>query len=103
MRNLRSSSGSVLFDDDLSFEVETGAIAPVFMSIPGITVGAAMFAALVGVHAIPHAYVGAVHFVDDPFGIFFQVLGGAIGLHPFIDRLDMFFDPFVFQKPVLRD
>ena len=91
----------VFFHDNLSLEIQAGAVAPVFMDIPRITVRAAVLATLVGVHTIPHANVGAVHFIDDALGIFFQVLCFNIRLYPIVDGFDMFFYRFVFEEAVL--
>jgi hypothetical protein len=54
-----------------------------------------VLAALVGVHAVPHADVGAVYLVDDAFGAVFEVLGLHVGFDPVIDALYMLFDYFV--------
>src|SRR6202000_1697931 len=91
----------VLFYDDLLFEIKTGAIAPVFMNIAGIAVGAAVLAALVGVHAVPHADVGTIDFIDDAFCRLFEKLCFGIGFQPIVYRLDMFLYFFVFQETIL--
>ena len=57
----------VFLDNDLPFKIQSGAIAPVLVDIPCITIDAAMFATGIGIHAVAHAHIRTLHFVDDGF------------------------------------
>lgn len=72
------------------------------MRVAGVAINAAMLAALVGVEAPFHGDIGALDFIEDGFGVCFEVFGGQIGRFPVgfhqrpIDRLGV---GYVFFKP----
>ncbi len=57
------------------------------MGVAGITINAAMLAALVGIERKTHADVFTFYFIEYRFGIYFNVLGGQLqALLPFFSR-----------------
>ena len=59
----------IFFDDDLSFKIQAGAVAPVFMHIAGIAVNAAMLTTGVRVHAVCHTHIFTLYFIYNRFAL----------------------------------
>ena len=90
----------IFLHNNLAFKIEAGAVTPVFMSIAGIAVNAAMLTTLVRIHAVKHAHIRAVNFIHQRFGVVFQIHRGFVGYGPFINGFDVLLHPVIFQKPV---
>ena len=57
--------GCVFVDEDFRFKIETSGETEVIVCQPGVTVDAAMFAAVVGIGAESEAHIGTVVFGED--------------------------------------
>jgi hypothetical protein len=80
--------GSVFFDHEAGFEIETGVEPEVFVVGTGVTVGATVFAASIGIEAGLHGDIGAGVGGDDGPGVVPVAVGaGGGGLEIGIDPL----------------
>src|SRR5687767_11024465 len=70
------------------------------MHIAGITVNAAVLTTGIRIHAVPHAYIGTIHFVDNRLTFLLHVFGRRIILCPIINSFYMLFCFFIFQETV---
>ena len=85
----------VAFRNDHTVEVETCAVTPILVRRPGVAVAAAMFAALVHVHAPRERQVRWIDLVQDGPRVLYQVAGGPpVLIHRLVDALPV-------QHPVL--
>src|SRR5690606_1814531 len=81
--------GGITLDNDFPFEIEPGAVTPIFVCIAGITVNTAVLAPLVGIHGIAHAEIWTVVNADDFLWVFFDELRIRVLEEFLVQSLDM--------------
>ena len=93
---------SVWFHNNFAFKIQACTKAIIIVRVSGIAVYTAMFTALIGIHGVAHANIGAGHFIHHLAGCFNKHFGFRVGEKFLIQALDVLCNNSLLQKAVCR-